>query len=210
MLVVIADDYGYAPAYDAGIVEAARAETIDGVSVMAMRGPDPGPLLAAGIPCGLHLEADPSPAEQAVAFERLVGRAPAHLDGHRHVHRSEELAEPVAALALRLGVPVRSVDDAHRAFLRERGVPTPDRLLGRLEESEPALPPEIAAWLGGAAQPPGVSEWLVHPGHPDPATGSAYDAGRAEDLALLLELGDRRSWAERGIRRGSLARARCR
>jgi hypothetical protein len=26
---------------------------------------------------------------------------------------------------------------------------------------------------------------MVHPGEPDPAAGSRYDAGRAEDLALL-------------------------
>jgi predicted glycoside hydrolase/deacetylase ChbG (UPF0249 family) len=207
MLVINADDYGYAPAYDAGIVEAANAGAIDGASVMAMRGPDPAPLLEAGIELGLHLEASPSPADQAAAFERLVGRAPDYLDGHHHVHGAPEHAAEVAALAVRLSVPVRSVDDAHRAFLSESGVATPDRLLGRLDESEPALPAEIAAWLAGGAPGRGVTEWMVHPGYLDPSTGSAYDAGRAEDLALLLELGDRDRWAARGIRRMSLSRA---
>jgi predicted glycoside hydrolase/deacetylase ChbG (UPF0249 family) len=207
MLVIDADDYGYALSYDAGIVAAARAGVIDGASVMALRRPDPRPLLETGLALGLHLEGSPTVGEQAAAFERLVGRPPDYIDGHHHAHAGEQLAEQVAALAVRLGIPVRSVDDRHRAFLRERGVRTPDRLLGRLEESEPALPPELAAWLAGSEPASGVSEWFVHPGHPDPSSGSAYDAGRAEDLTLLLELGDRRRWAERGIRRGSLRQA---
>jgi hypothetical protein len=43
---------------------------------------------------------------------------------------------------------------------------------------------------------------MVHPGVPDAATGSAYDRGRGEDLALLLELGNRDRWRGRGIARG--------
>lgn len=207
VLTITADDYGYAPGYDAGIVEAAGAGAIDGASVMVMRSPDPAPLLATGVELGLHLEPGPSPAEQAEGFERLVARPPAHIDGHHHCHASAAIAVDVAELGARLGVPVRSIDDAHRRLLRELGVATPDRLLGRLAESEPALPAELAAWLAGAEAPPGTTEWLVHPGHPGEPVGSSYDAGRGEDLELLLALGDRRRWAERGIRRTSLARA---
>ncbi len=206
MLVIHADDYGYSAAYDAGIVRAAGAGAIDGASIMVMRSPDPSPLLGTAIELGLHLEAGPSPDEQAAAFERLVGRSPDYVDGHHHVHAGEAIAEAVAKLALRLAVPVRSVDSRHRTFLRRRGVATPDLLIGRLEESEPALPPEIESWLAGAAPSAGVTEWFVHPGYADPSAGSAYDAARSEDLALLLELGDRSRWAERGIRRGSLSR----
>src|SRR4051794_33867358 len=135
MLVIQADDYGYAPAYDDGILEAARAGAIDGASVMAMRGPDPAPLLDIGIAVGLHLEARPSPDEQVTAFERLAGRPPDYIDGHHHVHASAELAGAVAALAARLAVPVRSVDAAHRALLRDRGIATPDCVIGRLREA---------------------------------------------------------------------------
>jgi predicted glycoside hydrolase/deacetylase ChbG (UPF0249 family) len=207
MLAIHADDYGYAPSYDAGIVEAARAGAIDGASVMALRHPDPGPLVATGIDLGLHLEASPAPADQAAEFERLVGRPPDYIDGHHHVHAAQPLAEPVVRLALRLGVPVRSANARHRAFLRERGVATADRLLGRFRESEPALPPELAAWLSGERSLPGVTEWFVHPGHPSREAGSSYDAGRGEDLALLLELGHRGRWAGCGISRCSLAQA---
>jgi predicted glycoside hydrolase/deacetylase ChbG (UPF0249 family) len=207
MLAIDADDYGYTPAYDRGIAEAAHAGAIDGASVMAMRGPDPAPLLAAGIDLGLHLETSPSPADQVAEFERLVGRPPDYIDGHHHAHAGPEIANEVAELAAHLRIPVRSVDEHHRAFLRERGVATPDRLLGRLAESEPAMPSEIASWLAGAPPVRGVTEWMVHPGRPDPSTGSAYDAGRAEDLALLLDLGGRDRWAARGIRRASLSQA---
>ena len=33
--------------------------------------------------------------------------------------------------------------------------------------------------------PDGVTEWVVHPGHPDPEAGSSYDIARQEDLGTL-------------------------
>ncbi len=207
MLVIHADDYGYGPGYDAGIVAAAAAGAIDGASVMALRDADPRPIAATGVELGLHLEPGASPSEQAATFERLVGRRPAYLDGHHHWHAEPAIAGEVAALAARLGVPVRSVDDDHRALLRKLGVGTADRLIGRLDEREPPLPRLVERWLAGAEAPTGVTEWVVHPGRADPATGSAYDRGREEDLELLLELGDRRRWLARGIRRSALAPA---
>ena len=207
LLAVTADDYGYADAYDAGMVEAAAAGAIDGASVMAMRKPDPAPLLAAGIELGVHLEPAPAPARQLAAFVALVGDPPAFIDGHHHCHAARELAEPVAQLGVELGVPVRGIGDAHRALLRERGVASAALLIGRLSEDELALPPELAGWLAGEPQPDSLVEWFTHPGYADPSTGSSYDAGREQDLALLLELGPPSRWAERGIRRVPLGRA---
>ena len=85
-LLITADDYGYAPAYDAGILEAATAGAVHAVSVMALREPDPEPLLATGMRIGLHLEplADSPLADQWARFEQLFGRPPQHLDGHKH------------------------------------------------------------------------------------------------------------------------------
>ena len=57
VLIITADDYGYSPRYDAGIVEAAGAGAVDSVSVMVTRdGLDPGPLVETGVEAGLHLE----------------------------------------------------------------------------------------------------------------------------------------------------------
>ncbi len=201
-LIVTADDYGYAPGYDQGILAAARAGAVDAVGAMAHRGCEPGPLLATGVEVGLHLEAGTDLAEQVEAFERTFGRSPAYLDGHHHCHARDELAVQVIRFACRAGIPVRSVSSEHRRALREAGVATPDRLLGRLREDEPPLPGQIAVWLAGGVAPAGLTEWMLHPGHPDPSTGSRYDRGRAEDLALLLELGDRGAWREHGIERG--------
>ena len=41
---------------------------------------------------------------------------------------------------------------------------------------------------GEGELPRGITEWMVHPGHPDPESGSGYDQAREEDLDLLLSL----------------------
>jgi hypothetical protein len=57
--------------------------------------------------------------------------------------------------------------------------------------------------LLGGAEEPGVIEWMTHPGRQ--GGPSSFDAGREDDLELLLGFGGRRRWLERGItRRGPL------
>jgi hypothetical protein len=85
-------------------------------------------------------------------------------------------------MAKQIDVPVRSVNPDHRQWLRERGIPTPDMLIGRTESKQPAEPEELRS-LG-----PGVTEWATHPGHPDKESGSNYDMARQEDLALLQKV----------------------
>jgi predicted glycoside hydrolase/deacetylase ChbG (UPF0249 family) len=204
-LIITADDYGYSPAYNAGILEAARGRAVDAVSAMVgRRWCDPEPLLATGVEVGLHLELPPGasrsprragPAGRDAAserlrsqlerFERLFGRPPGHLDGHHHCHARAGLAAAVARIAAERGLPLRSVDARHRRVLRRLGALTPDLLIGRLAPSEPALPAELQY---PGALPSGVTEWMVHPGHRDPRSGSSYDAAREEDLRLLLGL----------------------
>lgn len=211
-LIITADDYGYSTRYDEGIREAAAVGAVDSVSAMVLRpGLEPGPLLATGIEIGLHLELAGDPgapradrAERARAaaaiaaqierFERRFGRKPAYLDGHHHCHARPGLGVVVAALAVAHALPVRSIDPRQRRLLRCRAVATPDLLIGRRSESEPVLPVELAA----GQLPAGATEWMVHPGYPDPDSGSSYDAGRLEDLELL------RSWAlPAGVRRST-------
>lgn len=192
MLLINADDYGHSPSYDAGIVEAARAGAIDGVSAMVTRGtPDLRALAGSGIAIGLHLELDrASLAEQVEMFEAAFGREPDYLDGHHHCHARGKPAVEVANLARERGWPVRSVDVRHRRLLRCKGVATADRLVGRMHESEPVLPPEIDAVVRGAGTWDGVTEWMVHPGRAAGDGRSSYDAGREEDLRALLDLAD--------------------
>jgi predicted glycoside hydrolase/deacetylase ChbG (UPF0249 family) len=194
-LIIVADDYGYSGPTSEGIVRAARAGAIDAASAMVLR-PwcDPGPLLETGVEVGLHLEADPKESDgaearrQAEAFERLFGRPPSHIDGHHHCHAEAPLDGAVAELALELGARVRSIDERHRDALRDRGIATPDRLVGRLRKIEPVLPAEVRGILAdGAPLPAGLTEWMVHPGLPDPELESAYGEARMEDLEFLLE-----------------------
>lgn len=192
LLTITADDFGYHPSYDAGIIEAARAGALDSASVLVTgTGSDPSPLVEIGVAVGLHLAPGaggdgPLTRSAAIAqldrFERIVGRGPDFLDGHRHCHAAPEVSAAIGAIAAELGVPLRSVDDAHRRLLRSLGVITPDRLIGRYHEAAPALPKELLdarPWVGW-------SEWMVHPGHADRRAGSSYDRGRAEDLATVL------------------------
>jgi hypothetical protein len=85
---------------------------------------------------------------------------------------------------------VRSADADHRRVLRSAGAATPDRLIGRYsEEPDGALPVELGPVVEGKGDlPGGITEWMVHPGHPDPESGSGYDQAREEDLDLLLSL----------------------
>jgi predicted glycoside hydrolase/deacetylase ChbG (UPF0249 family) len=196
-LIITADDWGYSRRYDAGIAEAAQAGAIDSVSAMVLRDCDPAPLRECEVEVGLHLELAGTtrgaelldePRRQADAFRRLFGAPPAYIDGHHHCHAAAPLAAAVEDLALELRVPLRAAGEDHCFRLDERGIAHPDRLVGRISEREPALPRLLSEALAAETLPWGITEWMVHPGHPDPASGSDYDAGREEDLALLLRL----------------------
>jgi predicted glycoside hydrolase/deacetylase ChbG (UPF0249 family) len=192
LLVITADDYGYWPSYNKGILEAVEMGALDCVSAMVDREYcDAAPLLETGVEIGLHIEFEgrwgprsgaPARTSLRVQLDRFVdlfGRWPSFLNGHKHCHARPELATPVFQMAQAIGVPVRSVNPDHRQWLRERGIDTPDMLIGRTRSNEPDEPPELRA-LGQ-----GVTEWVTHPGHPDSASGSSYDVARQEDLATL-------------------------
>jgi predicted glycoside hydrolase/deacetylase ChbG (UPF0249 family) len=119
---------------------------------------------------------------QLERFGDLFGRWPSFLNGHKHCHARPELATPVLQTAQQIGAPVRSINPDHRQWLRERNIDTADLLIGRTESKQPAEPPEVRN------PPPGVTEWMVHPGHADSGSGSNYDLARQEDLGLLQKV----------------------
>jgi hypothetical protein len=199
-LIVTADDWGYSPRYNEGIEQAARAGAVDAVSVMVLReAADPKPLLDCGVEVGLHLELPESsgriavleaPRRQADEFAQKFGRPPAFIDGHHHCHAALPIATAAEDLALEMRLPVRAVGEDHRFRLEERGISSPDRIVGRLHEHEPPLPRVLSDAMKEGALPWGVTEWVVHPGMSDPNSGSDYDCGREEDLTLLLEIAE--------------------
>lgn len=191
ILIIVADDFGLHPGYDRGILEAAAAGSIDAASLMVLREAERvDELVASGVEIGLHLEAGgvgegldaDGLYEQVAAFEQLVGREPEYLDGHHHCHAVGAVASVVARWAGERDVAVRSVGPEHRRVLRGAGVRTPDLLEGRYVEGQPVVPPELRNVPHGVRS----IEWMVHPGHPDPGSGSSYDRGRGEDLEALL------------------------
>lgn len=193
--MITADDYGYWPSYNRGILEAIEMGAIDSVSAMVEREYcEAEPLLATGVEIGLHIEfvgrwgprsgaaARTSLRVQLERFGDIFGRWPSFLNGHKHCHARPELATPVFQTAQQIAAPVRSVNPDHRQWLRERGIDTPDLLIGRTESKQPAEPAELRDL------PSGVTEWVTHPGHPDKESGSSYDIARQEDLALLQKV----------------------
>jgi predicted glycoside hydrolase/deacetylase ChbG (UPF0249 family) len=194
-LIIAADDYGYWPSYNRGILEGIRRGVVDSVGALVEREHcDPGPLRELGVEVGLHLEfegrwgrrsrnaAQRSLEVQLDRFSREFKGWPAYIDGHHHCHARPEMVEPVATAAKQLKVPVRSVTPRHRQLLTERGIATQDHLIGRLTADEPH--PDAAL----RKLDPGVTIWFLHPGYPDPEAGSEYDSGREDDLDLLLRL----------------------
>jgi predicted glycoside hydrolase/deacetylase ChbG (UPF0249 family) len=195
LLVITADDYGYWPSYNEGILEAIEMGAIDSVAAMVDRDYcEAEPLLESGVEIGLHIEFEgrwgprsgaPARTSLRVQLERfgdIFGRWPSFLNGHHDCHARPELATPVFQMAKQIDVPVRSVNPDHRQWLRERGIDTPDLLIGRTESKQPAESDELRN-LGI-----GVTEWVTHPGHPDKESGSSYDMARQEDLALLQKV----------------------
>jgi predicted glycoside hydrolase/deacetylase ChbG (UPF0249 family) len=205
-LIVTADDWGYSPHFNAGILAAVRAGGVDAVGAMVLRAAcEPDPLLESGVEVGLHLEPAAEAGRQVLEFERRFGRPPGFLDGHRHCHAEEPLVAAVEELALQLDVAVRPVGREHRDRLRSRGIATVDATIGRMSESGPALPAELIVARRDGTLPAGTIEWIVHPGYRDPEAVSSYDRGREEDLELLLELaGDASLRAARGTHRDVL------
>jgi predicted glycoside hydrolase/deacetylase ChbG (UPF0249 family) len=191
-LVITADDYGYWPSYNEGILAAVEAGAVDAVSVMTEREHcDPRPLIETGVEVGLHVDfegrhgarsgaaARTSLRVQLERFTDLFHHWPAFLNGHHHCHARPELATPILQTAKQIGIPVRSVNRDHRQWLSERRIRTPDLLIGRMTSSDPVEPPELRNLSAG------VTEWMVHPGYPDAESGSSYDLARREDLDMV-------------------------
>jgi len=121
---------------------------------------------------------------QIEAFVTLAKRAPTHLDTHHHVGLHEPVSGVVLAAAKRLGVPVRSQNLVARARARSAGLRTPDHFFG---ESGPGAYWTLATTLGRLRDlPPGVSEFMTHPGVFDDALAqSRYARQRETELVGL-------------------------
>jgi chitin disaccharide deacetylase len=206
--LVVADDLGYDPAIDEGILEAHARGVVMAASAL-VEGPFAPGLLAEAPPSlavGLHLllpagvgerGAEEAVHRQLARFEEVRGQAPTHLDGHRHVH-----AEPaVLAAVLRVAGPrrlrVRALDAAMRDRIRAAGALACDAFLG-----DAALRPcwttdrlaAAASTLGS-----GCTEIMIHPGRTPRAVRTSFGAEREVELAAAVDPAVRLAFRDAGV-----------
>jgi chitin disaccharide deacetylase len=129
-------------------------------------------------------EVDAEIAAQVERFIDLFERPPTHLDSHHHVGMLSPVSESVLAVARRLGVPVRSQNAEVRARARSAGLRTPDHFFG---ESGPDAYWTLARTRAHLrALPPGLSEFMAHPGwFDDELSYSRYARQRETELIGL-------------------------
>jgi len=136
---------------------------------------------------------------QVARFVELFKGTPTHLDTHHHVGLLPPVREAVLAIARGLGVPVRSQDATARARARGAGLRTPDHFFG---ESGPDAYWTAARTLTHLrALPPGVSEFMAHPGRfGDDLAYSRYARQREVELIGLGTSAARAAVAALGIK----------
>ena len=193
-LVVNADDLGYDPGIDRGILEAHARGIVRSATAMvdtrfaaaALRG------APRSLGIGLHLVLGEGLAGPAVAaeilrqldrFEALRGAAPTHLDGHKHAHARPGVLDLVAAVAADRGLPVRALDAATRARLRARGVATTDAFLGDATLRPAWTEAALLRAIDGLAE--GVTELMAHPGYRPEEVATSFGVEREEELLAL-------------------------
>jgi len=219
LLVVNADDLGYDPEIDRGILEAHARGIVTSATAM-VETPFSARALATAprsLGIGLHAVLDPAAgrgeAERALrrqlgVFRELRGAKPTHLDSHKHAHAAAEVLEAVAAVAAEAGLPVRAIDAAMRRTLRERGVPTADAFLGDATR-RPAWSPE-ALRSALASLEEGVTELMAHPGHAPSHARTSFGAEREIELEALCDPVARRVIQASGVRLCNYAEVRSR
>jgi predicted glycoside hydrolase/deacetylase ChbG (UPF0249 family) len=154
------------------------------------------PQLAVARASARDVEAEVS--AQVEKFESLFGRRPTHLDTHHHVGRHPPVAGVILATARRLGLAVRSQDGGVRARVRAVGLATPDHFFGQSGPDPYWTPPRTLAHL--RALPPGVSEFMAHPGFCDDALAYSRYGRQRETELIGLGAGARQAAAALGVR----------
>jgi predicted glycoside hydrolase/deacetylase ChbG (UPF0249 family) len=209
LLVVNADDLGYDPEIDRGILEAHARGIVTSATAMVDTPFAAAALRAAPstLGVGLHAVLDPAAsraaAEEALRaqlrrFEGLRGAPPTHLDSHKHAHAVPALLEATAAVASRARLPVRSIDLATRTALRGAGVVTTDRFLGDAARRPAWSEEALLEALDGVEE--GVTELMAHPGYPPSHARTSFGPERRVELAALCSPAVRERVAARGLR----------
>lgn len=236
-IAICADDFGGFPGADGGILRLVELGRLGGVSCQVVGGAfeKDAPALRerlAAVDAGLHLDLAPGRgglaallarsharaldrrevadriSRQLDAFERALGRPPAFVDGHQHVHQLPVVRDALLdALAARYGKPgplVRNTVPLRprgaKAFtiaalggyglrrgLRARGLPHNADFAGVYGlDGRADYPALFRAWLASAAD---GTLFLCHPGLAAADPGDPIAPARAAELAYLSSRG---------------------
>jgi hypothetical protein len=209
LLVVNADDLGYDPEIDRGILEAHQRGIVTSATAMVDTPFAEAALRSAprSLGVGLHAVFEPGASaadaeaalrRQLARFAELRGVAPTHLDSHKHAHAAPAVLDAFATVASELGLPVRAIDAAMRTALRARGVATADRFLGDAARRPAWTPEALLLALSGIEE--GVTELMAHPGHRPSHARTSFGAEREIELAALCDTRARSALAAAGVR----------
>jgi len=190
LLIVNADDYGYFPSFDKGIIECINAGSVTSTTALVKnKNLNPRLIDKLDVGIGLHLdlknigkqELGSAVEEQFYVFEKVFSRLPTHIDFHKFSDERKEVIDYVSDFALEKSLPVRSKDFKTRDLLKKKGVQTPDAFINSLNLSVE----EIILSLGSLDN--GVTELMVHPGYFGAESKSSLNREREEkDLKMLL------------------------
>jgi predicted glycoside hydrolase/deacetylase ChbG (UPF0249 family) len=195
-LIVNADDLGYDPEIDRGILEAHASGLVTSTTAMVDTPFAAAALVAApaSLGVGLHVVLDPAlgrdEAEAALRrqlarFEELRGAPPTHLDSHKHAHARPEVLAAFVAVARARGLPVRSIDAPMRTALRAAGVASPDVFLGNADRRPAWTVATLLAALATVGE--GSCELMCHPGYRPSHAKTSFAAEREVELAALCD-----------------------
>ena len=197
-IIFNADDFGASTGVNRGIVECHRHGVLTSTSMMvtgasveeAVALSDENPELAIGLHWDVigedEREFDMGDErairdefeQQLDRFVALLGRAPTHVDSHRHLHRQafelfEELVEP-------LGVPLR--EDGQVAFVGDFYAQWEWGVTDLAHVSVPALQRLLREKAGA-----GWTEFSCHPGYRSPDYSAMYLVEREAEIETLTD-----------------------
>lgn len=119
-------------------------------------------------------------ARQLASFRFFLGKDPAHIDSHQHVHREEPVQAIVARVARELSIPLRHFNPT---------VGYCGNFYGQTAEGEPFTEAISVEGLIKTleALPPGITELCCHPGYSE-ELDTMYKAERAREVQTLCDL----------------------
>jgi chitin disaccharide deacetylase len=211
-LIVNADDLGYDPEIDRGILEAHARGIVRSATAMvetpfaaaALRG------APASLAIGLHAVLDPTLdaaaseaalSRQLARFVELRGQLPSHLDSHKHAHAAPGPFAAVVRVALAHRLPVRAVDVTMRAALRAAGIFTADAFLGDAARRPGWTEEGLVEALRRVGE--GTTELMTHPGYRPALTRTSFGVEREVELAALVSTRVRSFVQTAGLHLGS-------